>query len=334
LLLFTLRRTGGSLFFFHPDHLGSGTLLTDANGNAYQFFVNLPFGETLAEQRASGAYSNVYKFTGKELDSETGLYYHGARYYDPGNSIWLSTDPLKDKYPQFGPYVYCADNPVKFVDPDGRYFIVKNAGDQTRVKEAFARTFGGDAFSFDKKGRMRIDYSKLGSMSSKQQFVMDRLAKYVVDNKNFKFNVALKNKGVTETSAIFKGDKLVGANVSINLGQNDMEAKLRDTEDGTLKSDMPNYQATDAEKLAITTLHEVGHNVEELLGQEDGTSGGSQLGTPGNDKKTVGFENLVRDILGINRRVGNLHGNKREDGSYDPMHTGALPPTGYKGEGE
>jgi RHS repeat-associated protein len=119
----TLRRTGGSLFFFHPDHLGSGALLTDANGDAYQFFVNLPFGETLAEQRTSGAYNNVYKFTGKELDSETGLYYLGARYYSPVDGIFLSTDPLKDKYPQFSPYVYCADNPVKFVDPDGRKFV-------------------------------------------------------------------------------------------------------------------------------------------------------------------------------------------------------------------
>jgi RHS repeat-associated protein len=116
----TLRRTGGSLFFFHPDHLGSGTLLTDANGDAYQFFVNLPFGEMLAEQKATGAYSNAYKFTGKELDSETGLYYHGARYYDPERSIWLSVDAAKGKYPSHNPYNYCLNNPVRLVDPDGR----------------------------------------------------------------------------------------------------------------------------------------------------------------------------------------------------------------------
>jgi RHS repeat-associated protein len=115
----TLRRTGGSLFFFHPDHLGSGTLLTDANGNAYQFFVNLPFGETLAEQRASGAYNNVYKFTGKELDSETGLYYLGARYYSPVDGIFLSVDPLAGSFPSWGPYVYALNNPVRLTDPTG-----------------------------------------------------------------------------------------------------------------------------------------------------------------------------------------------------------------------
>jgi RHS repeat-associated protein len=79
----------------------------------------LPFGETLAEQRASGAYSNVYKFTGKELDAETGLYYHGARYYDPEGSIWLSVDPLAGGFPSWGPYVYTLNNPVRLTDPTG-----------------------------------------------------------------------------------------------------------------------------------------------------------------------------------------------------------------------
>jgi RHS repeat-associated protein len=111
--------TGSSLFFFHPDHLGSGTLLTDANGDAYQFFVNLPFGETLAEQKATGAYSNVYKFTGKELDSETGLYYLGARYYSPVDGIFLNVDPLAGSFPSWGPYVYTMDNPVRLTDPTG-----------------------------------------------------------------------------------------------------------------------------------------------------------------------------------------------------------------------
>jgi RHS repeat-associated protein len=120
LSLDTLRRTGGSLFFLHPDHLGSGTLLTDVNGDSYQFFVNLPFGETLAEQKATGgAYNNVYKFTGKELDAETGLYYLGARYYSPVDGIFLSVDPLAGSFPSWGPYVYTLNNPVRLTDPTG-----------------------------------------------------------------------------------------------------------------------------------------------------------------------------------------------------------------------
>ena len=60
-------------------------------------------------------------FTGKERDSETGFSYFGARYYDSDLMTgWLSVDPMADKYPSLSPYAYCAWNPVKLVDPDGR----------------------------------------------------------------------------------------------------------------------------------------------------------------------------------------------------------------------
>jgi RHS repeat-associated protein len=100
--------------------LGSSTFLTDANGVAYQFFLNLPFGETMAEQKPSSYYATPYKFNGKELDEETGLYYYGARYYDPKMSLWMSTDPLAEKFPNVNPYVYCLNNPINMIDPDGR----------------------------------------------------------------------------------------------------------------------------------------------------------------------------------------------------------------------
>ena len=60
-------------------------------------------------------------FTGKERDVETGYGYFGARYMDHElMTMWLSVDPLADKYPSISPYAYCAWNPVKLVDPDGR----------------------------------------------------------------------------------------------------------------------------------------------------------------------------------------------------------------------
>lgn len=60
-------------------------------------------------------------FTGKERDEETGYGYFGARYYDADlMTMWLSVDPMADKYPSISPYDYCAWNPVKLVDPDGR----------------------------------------------------------------------------------------------------------------------------------------------------------------------------------------------------------------------
>ena len=61
----------------------------------------------------------LYSFSAKERDAETGLSYFGSRYYSSDLSIWLSVDPMSDKYPSPSPYVYCADNPIRIVDPNG-----------------------------------------------------------------------------------------------------------------------------------------------------------------------------------------------------------------------
>ena len=64
-----------------------------------------------------------HTFSSKERDVETGLSYFGARYYSSDLSIWLSVDPMSDKYPSLSPYVYCADNPVRCVDPNGEDIV-------------------------------------------------------------------------------------------------------------------------------------------------------------------------------------------------------------------
>ncbi|MCR4812923.1 MAG: RHS repeat-associated core domain-containing protein [Bacteroidales bacterium] len=65
------------------------------------------------------AYQIHCSFSGKEKDSETGYYYFGARYYNSDLSLWLSVDPMADKYPSLSPYNYCAWNPMRIIDPNG-----------------------------------------------------------------------------------------------------------------------------------------------------------------------------------------------------------------------
>ena len=63
----------------------------------------------------------TFSFTGKERDEETGYGYFGARYMDHElTTMWLSVDPMADKYPGISPYAYCVWNPVKLIDPDGK----------------------------------------------------------------------------------------------------------------------------------------------------------------------------------------------------------------------
>ena len=61
----------------------------------------------------------THTFSAKEKDTETGYSYFGSRYYSSDLSIWLSVDPMSAKYPSLSPYVYCANNPIKLVDPNG-----------------------------------------------------------------------------------------------------------------------------------------------------------------------------------------------------------------------
>lgn len=85
------------LYYYHPDHLGSSSYITDGNGKIYQHMEYFPFGETWVDE-SSNTQRTPYLFTGKELDEETGLQYFGARYYDPRTSVWLSPDPNLGNY--------------------------------------------------------------------------------------------------------------------------------------------------------------------------------------------------------------------------------------------
>lgn len=70
-------------------------------------------------ERMDGSYDNPFKFNAKELDEDTGLYYYGARYYNPRLSIWYGVDPIAEKYPEWNPFSYTFQNPIKYIDPDG-----------------------------------------------------------------------------------------------------------------------------------------------------------------------------------------------------------------------
>ena len=107
-------------FFYHSDHLGSTSYITDDKANITQYDAYLPYGELLVDEHSSSE-DLPYKFNGKQFDDETGLYYYGARYMNPVTSLWYGVDPLAEKYVSTGGYVYTLDNPVKLSDIEGLY---------------------------------------------------------------------------------------------------------------------------------------------------------------------------------------------------------------------
>ena len=131
---------GGQVYYFHRDHLGGTLSVTDSLGAYVQQVEYTPWGEVFVEkQSGSSGYESPYLFNGKELDEETGLYYYGARYYDPKTSVWYSVDPFSNYNPlsnenhldgkhnngvfyhgNLNPYIYCYHRPTLYVDPNGK----------------------------------------------------------------------------------------------------------------------------------------------------------------------------------------------------------------------
>ena len=105
-------------FYYHPDHLGSSSYITNLDGEVAQHIEYVPFGEVFIEER-NNTWNTPYLFNAKEFDEETGMYYYGARYYEPRLSLWMSCDPLQEKNPNMCSYVYCINNPTRYIDPTG-----------------------------------------------------------------------------------------------------------------------------------------------------------------------------------------------------------------------
>ena len=125
-------------FYYHPDHLGSSSYITNLDGEVVQHIEYVPFGEVFIEER-NNIWNTPYLFNAKEFDEETGLYYYGARYYEPRLSLWISVDPISNYDPSNSenyldgehnngvynsynlyPYGYCYQNPIKLLDPNGK----------------------------------------------------------------------------------------------------------------------------------------------------------------------------------------------------------------------
>lgn len=105
-------------YFYHTNYLGSTNFISDKDGSVVQYIEYMPFGETFMEQRKD--YSNQFLFNGKEQDQETGLYYYGARYYDPATYQWLGVDPMAEKFAGISPYDFSYNNPLRMKDNDGK----------------------------------------------------------------------------------------------------------------------------------------------------------------------------------------------------------------------
>jgi RHS repeat-associated protein len=107
---------GANTFYYHKDGLGSVVNLTDASGNVAKSYTYKSFGEIHSE---TGSLVQPFAFTGREYDSESGLYFYRARYYDPRAGRFLTKDPIGFAGGDMNLYRYVFNDPINWVDPFG-----------------------------------------------------------------------------------------------------------------------------------------------------------------------------------------------------------------------
>ena len=135
---------------------------------------------------------SMFTFSAKEKDSETGLSYFGARYYSSDLSIWLSVDPQASKYPSLSPYVYCADNPVKLVDPNGKEVIVSGSGSEDVTTQINNMTSKNFKVSLGSDGKM--------TYSGKAKTKTDKFVKNAIDRSDITIIIVAENDKKSFTS--------------------------------------------------------------------------------------------------------------------------------------
>ena len=111
---------GGNYYFYINDHLGNNRIVANAAASVVQSTQYYPFGMPFAD--ATGASVQPYKYNNKELDGRNGLnmYDYSARQMDFALPGFTTVDPLAEKFYSISPYVYCLNNPIRLIDPDGK----------------------------------------------------------------------------------------------------------------------------------------------------------------------------------------------------------------------
>ena len=211
-------------FFYHSDHLGSTSYITDDKANITQYDAYLPYGELLVDEHSSSE-DLPYKFNGKQFDEETGLYYYGARYMNPVTSLWYGVDPLAEKYTTTGGYIYTLDNPIRMIDLDGRKWD-ESSVTQKNGNVTINLTLTVAILNSSNK---KFDLEKLGNVLSSQ--LQSSYGISYVEGMNYKNSVSQKGMDNLYVARTLPTKfRKVNVNVSVRFRVISNKSELRDRE--------------------------------------------------------------------------------------------------------
>lgn len=185
-VLTTAQPLKGRTVYYHADHLGSANMITNAQGQVIDTTEYYPFGRQRYSENIDGT-ATFYKFTGQELDKETGLSYHSARYMDPVLGRFISVDPLLVETPEkcgiqeCNLYGYSQSNPVNFIDRNGEK-------KRPTFSEAFALNEGSVAEFYPEAGVVNY-YENDQFVSTRKVYAGGNVgkAKYAINNLKYQY---------------------------------------------------------------------------------------------------------------------------------------------------
>ena len=277
------------------NHLGSASWITDSIGIPIQHLQYLPYGEPYVDQRHAGAtYSERFRFTGKERDEETGFGYFGARYLDYNIlTTFLSVDRYASKYPSISPYVYCAWNPIRLMDPSGDTIIINGQ----RYTPGMSGK-GLDKFSQNAVEALNIIYgTEEGQLlineleNSKNTFTIEKATRSEFEPKDRNRAYLAQMKSDPECQTQYQN--WLNAGYDLNGGSG---GKILWNPAGSILSTTKGGQVC-----AITDLaHEMFHALDANQGLLDHRD---EKGIPRKDWQAVYRENILRGQMGLPLRT-------------------------------
>ncbi|MBL7706326.1 MAG: RHS repeat-associated core domain-containing protein [Taibaiella sp.] len=192
--------------YVNSNHLQSASLELDGAANIISYEEYHPYGTTAfqAKNASINAVAKRYRYTGKERDEESGLYYHGARYYIPWLCRWTASDPLENEYAGWSPYHYVKCNPVMDTDSTG---MGGDKDDATQSKGTVTVSFypGGAVRGKDPDavGADQMTLTTTGFVPNKPNGKDDWIEAITqVNQKTSNTNPSFKSMGITDIKQI------------------------------------------------------------------------------------------------------------------------------------
>ncbi|MDH6310474.1 RHS repeat-associated protein [Dysgonomonas sp. PFB1-18] len=254
---------GGLYYFYVNDHLGNNRVVVGSDGQRKQQNHYYPFGMTFADSFNPDI--QPYKYNGKELEKthELNMYDYSARYYDPALGRFTTVDPLAEEYYSISPYVYVMNNPLKYIDPDGRKIIGTNGKPVGLVN--------GKLTSNAPKDLQRVGTAMLRSrtatrslmylLNHKKDITLSISSKIKTEKEGGKTATVL---GETSQRMTVKNGELEVKGFDIVLYEGSIKKTIEQAKKDNQPKDVKDLDGLSVDEvLAVTAGHEQGHTTPE-----------------------------------------------------------------------